>query len=92
MFAGDSAGGTFAITASMELKELGLRLPDRILSVYPSTITRSSASPSRFMTLVDPILPIGILLSCKQVHVCMCVLLVCVGVRVCTSTLLAHQN
>ena len=68
VFAGDSAGGTFVITASMKLKELGLRLPDRILSCYPSTITRTSASPSRFMTLVDPILPIGILLSCQQVH------------------------
>ena len=67
MFVGDSAGGNLVITASMKLKELGIRLPNSILSVYPSTNSRSSASPSRIMAIVDPILPVGVMLSCQQV-------------------------
>ena len=68
MFMGDSAGGNFVITTAMKLKELGIRLPDAILSVYPSTNITSSASPSRIMGIVDPILPVGTLIACQQVN------------------------
>lgn len=67
MFAGDSSGGNLAITTTMKLKELGVRLPDAILAVYPSTNITSSASPSRVMSMVDPILPLGVLVACQQV-------------------------
>lgn len=45
----------------------GLRLPDRIVTVYASFNVTVAASPSRFMSLFDPILPIGVLLNCMQV-------------------------
>lgn len=45
----------------------GLRVPDRIVTVYASFNVTVAASPSRFMSLFDPILPIGVLLNCMQV-------------------------
>lgn len=67
MFVGDSSGGNLAIAASMKLKELGIRLPDAILAVYPSTMVCTSSCPSRIMSLVDPILPLGVMVACQQV-------------------------
>ncbi len=69
MFVGDSSGGNLAITTTMKLKNLGIRLPDSILMVYPSTNVSSSASPSRIMSIVDPILPLGIMVACQQVRI-----------------------
>lgn len=75
---GDSSGGNFAFGVSMKLKELGLRMPDSILSIYPNVNTSSSATPSRITALWDPILPLGVMLACQAVsnnmystmHVC----------------------
>lgn len=67
MLVGDSSGGHFAITTSMKLKQLQIRLPDSILAVYPSTNVTSAACPSHVMSIVDPILPLGVLLACQQV-------------------------
>jgi acetyl esterase/lipase len=64
---GDSAGGNFAFGVSMKLKELGLRMPDSILSIYPNVNTSSSATPSRITALWDPILPLGVMLACQAV-------------------------
>ena len=67
MLAGDSAGGNFAVTTAMKLKTLGLRQPDLIFSFYPAAIVRSCVTPSRFLSLIDPLLPFGIMISCLQV-------------------------
>ena len=67
VFAGDSAGGNFCITTCMKLKQLGIRLPDAILIIYPSTNLCGSVCPSRIMSIIDPILPLGVLLACQQV-------------------------
>ena len=64
---GDSSGGNFAFSVSMKLKELGLRMPDSILSIYPNVNTSSSATPSRITALWDPILPLGVMLACQAV-------------------------
>lgn len=70
MFVGDSAGGNLALTASMKLKELGVRLPDAMLIVYPSTNLATSACASRILSVVDPVLPLGVMLACQQVRIC----------------------
>ena len=67
LLVGDAAGGCFTITTSMKIKQLGLRLPDQIFSFYPATVVSSTVSPSRFLSLIDPLMPIGILFSCLQV-------------------------
>ncbi len=68
IFVGDSAGGNFSITLAMKAKELGIRMPDAILSVYPSTNSTSAACASRVLAVVDPILPLGIMLACQQAY------------------------
>ncbi len=65
---GDSAGGNFSITVAMKAKELGIRVPDAILSVYPTTNSTSAACASRILAVVDPILPLGILVACQQAY------------------------
>ncbi len=68
IFVGDSAGGNLVLTTAMKLKSLGLRLPHHIFSYYPATIVRSCATPSRFLSVIDPLLPCGIMISCLQVQ------------------------
>ena len=67
LVAGDSAGGYFSIVTAMKANQLKLRIPDQIFAYYPATLISSAVSPSRFLSLMDPLLPIGILLSCLQV-------------------------
>ena len=67
VFVGDSAGGNLVISIAMKLKQLGLRLPDQIVSFYPTAVMRSSVTPSRFLSFADPLLPVGVLYSCLQV-------------------------
>ena len=55
------------MTACMKLKEMGVRLPDALLVVYPSTNVSTAACPSRIISVVDPILPLGVLVACQQV-------------------------
>ena len=78
LLVGDSAGGCFTITTSMKIKQLGLRLPDQIFSFYPPCFVSTAISPSRFLSLIDPILPIGILISCLQVSI---VLIICTELK-----------
>jgi len=68
MIVGDSSGGNLALTVSMKLKELGIRLPDALLIVYPSTNVTTAASPSRVISAVDPILALGVMMACQQVR------------------------
>lgn len=51
-----------------QIKELGLRRPDGIVSVYPCLLIRSLISPARMLAIMDPLLPIGILFSCLQAY------------------------
>ena len=67
LFVGDSAGGNLVIATAMKLKHLGIKLPHGIFPFYPTTIVRSSVTPSRFLSLLDPLLPIGVLYSCLEV-------------------------
>ena len=54
--------------SSSQAKELGLRVPDAVVSVYPALLCRTVISPSRSLSIMDPLLPIGILLSCLQAY------------------------
>ena len=54
-------------TTAKKLKQLGIKLPHSIFPFYPTTIVRSSVTPSRFLSLLDPLLPIGVLYSCLEV-------------------------
>lgn len=81
--AGDSAGGNLCLTTSMRAAAFGVRMPDGIVAVYPATLLTAYASPSRLLTLMDPLLPLSVLSKCLSAYagrrvclfVCVCVCL-----------------
>uniref|UniRef100_A0A8D3CDE5 Hormone-sensitive lipase n=1 Tax=Scophthalmus maximus TaxID=52904 RepID=A0A8D3CDE5_SCOMX len=66
--AGDSAGGNLCITVSMKAMSTGIRVPDGIMAAYPATLLTTAASPSRLLTLIDPLLPLGVLAKCLNAY------------------------
>ncbi|KAL3043414.1 hypothetical protein OYC64_003309 [Pagothenia borchgrevinki] len=66
--AGDSAGGNLCITVSMKAISSGIRVPDGIMAAYPATLLTTDASPSRLLTLIDPLLPLGVLTKCINAY------------------------
>ncbi|KAI4817624.1 hypothetical protein KUCAC02_011007 [Chaenocephalus aceratus] len=66
--AGDSAGGNLCITVSMKAISCGIRVPDGIMAAYPATLLTTDASPSRLLTLIDPLLPLGVLTKCINAY------------------------
>ncbi|XP_068602995.1 lipase, hormone-sensitive a [Brachionichthys hirsutus] len=66
--AGDSAGGNLCITVSMKAMNSGIRVPDGIMAAYPATLLTTDASPSRLLTLIDPLLPLGVLTKCLNAY------------------------
>uniref|UniRef100_A0A1A8IBL7 Hormone-sensitive lipase n=3 Tax=Nothobranchius TaxID=28779 RepID=A0A1A8IBL7_NOTKU len=65
---GDSAGGNLCITVSMRALTSGIRVPDGIVAAYPATLLTTDASPSRLLTLIDPLLPLGVLAKCLNAY------------------------
>lgn len=65
---GDSAGGNLCITVSMRAISHGVRIPDGIVAAYPATLLTSDASPSRLLTLIDPLLPLSVLYKCINAY------------------------
>ncbi|XP_035537682.1 lipase, hormone-sensitive a isoform X1 [Morone saxatilis] len=66
--AGDSAGGNLCITVSMKAISNGIRVPAGIMAAYPATLLTTDASPSRLLTLIDPLLPLGVLTKCINAY------------------------
>ncbi|XP_029022380.1 lipase, hormone-sensitive a isoform X1 [Betta splendens] len=66
--AGDSAGGNLCITVSMKAMSCGIRVPDGIMAAYPATLLTTDASPSRLLTLIDPLLPLSVLTKCLNAY------------------------
>ncbi|XP_051999471.1 hormone-sensitive lipase-like isoform X2 [Xyrauchen texanus] len=66
--AGDSAGGNLCVTVSMRAASHGVRMPDGIVAAYPATLLTVYASPSRLLTLIDPLLPISVLSRCLSAY------------------------
>lgn len=78
--AGDSAGGNLCVTTSMRAAAYGVRMPDGIVAAYPATLLTAYASPSRLLTLMDPLLPLSVLSRCLSAYAGVCVS-VCLPVR-----------
>ncbi|XP_074509244.1 hormone-sensitive lipase isoform X1 [Sebastes fasciatus] len=66
--AGDSAGGNLCVTTTMRAAAFGVRMPDGIVAVYPATLLTAYASPSRLLTLMDPLLPLSVLSRCLSAY------------------------
>ncbi|KAM8846695.1 hormone-sensitive lipase isoform 3-T3 [Synchiropus picturatus] len=66
--AGDSAGGNLCVTTSMRAAAFGVRMPDGIMAAYPATLLTAYASPSRLLSLMDPLLPLSVLSRCLTAY------------------------
>lgn len=66
--AGDSAGGNLCLTVSLRAAAYGVRVPDGIMAAYPATMLQSTASPSRLLSLIDPLLPLSVLSRCVSAY------------------------
>ncbi|XP_012589099.1 PREDICTED: hormone-sensitive lipase [Condylura cristata] len=66
--AGDSAGGNLCFTVSLRAAAYGVRVPDGIMAAYPATMLMSTASPSRLLSLIDPLLPLSVLSRCVSAY------------------------
>ena len=62
--AGDSAGGNLSVAVSLKAIECGIRVPDGIVPVYGPFLIRYSISPSRLLSVMDPLLHNGLLIKC----------------------------
>lgn len=54
---GDSAGGNLAVAVALKCIQESLRRPDGIVLFYPVLSVEIAVSPSRFLSLMDPLLP-----------------------------------
>lgn len=52
----------------MKAMSTGIRVPDGIMAAYPATLLTTDASPSRLLTLIDPLLPLGVLTKCINAY------------------------
>ncbi|CAL1531773.1 unnamed protein product, partial [Lymnaea stagnalis] len=64
LIVGDSAGGNLAIATAMRAASFGIRPPDAVVGVYPCTVVRYTLSPARLLSLLDPVLPVGLITRC----------------------------
>lgn len=66
---GDSAGANLAVSTALRAVHRGVRPPDGVLSIYGSFHVRYAPSPSRLMAILDPILPLGLLIKCLSAYI-----------------------
>lgn len=52
----------------MRAAAFGVRMPDGIVAAYPATLLTAYASPSRLLTLMDPLLPLSVLSRCLSAY------------------------
>jgi hormone-sensitive lipase len=65
---GDSAGANLAVSVALKLAEMGLRQPDGIVSIYGCLLIKYLPSASRILSLMDPLLPLGVLSLCLHAY------------------------
>lgn len=59
VFVGDSAGGNLNTACVIKCIEMGIPLPIGLFNIYAPYSIGFTVSPSRFLSLIDPVLPYG---------------------------------
>lgn len=57
VFVGDSAGANLITACTIKCIEMGIKKPKGLLNIYGTFMVNYSITPSRFLSLFDPILP-----------------------------------
>jgi len=66
--AGDSAGGNLVASATLKTITSSIRKPDAVVLSYAALLIQFYPSPSRLLSLIDPLLMFGILLRCLNAY------------------------
>uniref|UniRef100_A0A2R5LF59 Putative hormone-sensitive lipase hsl n=1 Tax=Ornithodoros turicata TaxID=34597 RepID=A0A2R5LF59_9ACAR len=67
--AGDSAGGNLVLALCLKAVQLGIRRPTGAFAAYTPVMLSMVASPSRVLCTVDPLLPLGFMLTCLHAYI-----------------------
>jgi len=65
---GDSAGGNLATAVTLRAIADRTRVPDGLLLIYPTLYMRFVPSPSRLLSLIDPMLSLNTLRCCLKAY------------------------
>ena len=65
---GDSAGANLALAVALQAAALGARRPSAVVACYPPLFISLSASPSRLLSLLDPMLSLTALEICISAY------------------------
>lgn len=63
---GDSAGGNLLLATLLRAVQDGVALPDGIVCIYTPVYIQYIPSPSRCLSVMDALLPVGILTKCLE--------------------------
>jgi hormone-sensitive lipase len=66
---GDSAGGNLAASVTLKAITDGIRIPDALFLIYPALYMHFVPSPSRLLSIIDPLLPTKTILECLKAYV-----------------------
>lgn len=69
LFSGDSAGGGILFSLMNRLITENKKLPDAIVSIYPSTNISENPSPARMISMIDPVLNYKVLKMLNKAYV-----------------------
>ncbi len=65
---GDSAGGVLVTNVVQRAINAGIRIPDALIPIYTPFLSTYSISPSRLMSVMDPLLNLGVLWRCLAAY------------------------
>ena len=65
---GDSAGGNLVASTTLKTIAHKIRKPDAVVLSYAALLIQFYPSPSRMLSLIDPLLMFGILLRCLNAY------------------------
>lgn len=65
---GDSAGGVLSTNVVQRAIATGIRIPDALIPIYTPFLSTYSISPSRLMSVMDPLLNLGVLWRCLAAY------------------------
>ncbi|KNC79242.1 hypothetical protein SARC_08352 [Sphaeroforma arctica JP610] len=66
VLAGDSAGGNLTLVVALKALLENVQLPTALMPVYPCTYMCELSSPARLLSIMDPLLPLGVLFACME--------------------------
>lgn len=65
----ESAGSSIAMSCIIKCIQNDLRLPDRLVTAYGVSAVDFSLSPSRFLSIIDPVLPFTLIFKFLMAYI-----------------------